>query len=485
MSRRTKPRPRRDASRWYPLAGFLGILVCLAILYVGFTANSGLPAASTYEIVVDVPNANRMVKNNQVRIGGVRVGQVSKVEAIVPPRGVARPSFARLHLMLDGDVAPLPVDTAVKVRPASVLGATYVDLMPGRSRRTVPSHGTLSIANARSTVEITDLLDLFDPRTARNLQRGVGDLGVALAGRGSDLGTAISELSRVSGPLARLMRTLAAPETRLGPLLDGYARTVAAFDAVSGDLGGLVASGSRTFAALARERGALTRTLDVLPGSATATTRALARLRPALDDLAMISTELRPASALLPAALRDTRRTFDDGVSPARLLPAFSRPLQATLRSLERFARLPQADGTVRKLDDAFQATGKLLEKLTPAQVHCNVLSVWGRNMYEAFGTAGTGAGPSVGIATIKALGNSPLELLQNRDPLPNLHVNYNPTEDARECEGGNEPYSFTSRSLASPPGRQSTAHVETLPPPGVPQLAARARLLDTPPGER
>src|SRR5439155_445126 len=97
----------RDAGFFEGLPRFLyGVA---AIVYVSYTANSGLPFAGAYRLTVEVPNADRLIKNDEVRIGGVRVGQVQGVTAQTAPAG--RRPFARIEVSLSPSAGPLPVDT--------------------------------------------------------------------------------------------------------------------------------------------------------------------------------------------------------------------------------------------------------------------------------------------------------------------------------------------------------------------------------------
>ena len=57
-----------------------------------------------------------------------------------------------LKLALNHSVAPLPVDTTVQVRPASVLGLTYVDLVPGHSARPQFRGATRAISSTPAAV---------------------------------------------------------------------------------------------------------------------------------------------------------------------------------------------------------------------------------------------------------------------------------------------------------------------------------------------
>lgn len=66
------------------LVGAVTILVVIVAVFLAYNANNGLPFVSTYNLKVKVPNANALVKGNEVRIGGVRVGIV---KSVVPGAG--------------------------------------------------------------------------------------------------------------------------------------------------------------------------------------------------------------------------------------------------------------------------------------------------------------------------------------------------------------------------------------------------------------
>ena len=100
------------------LVGTVALLVTLVAVFLAYNANRGLPFVPTYQISVDLPDAAELVRGDDVRIGGGRVGQVLQITAMPAPRG-AKP-YARLKLALEKAQEPLPMDTTVQVRPGSI-----------------------------------------------------------------------------------------------------------------------------------------------------------------------------------------------------------------------------------------------------------------------------------------------------------------------------------------------------------------------------
>jgi ABC-type transporter Mla subunit MlaD len=107
------------------LIGAATTLVVIVAVFLAYNANSGLPFVPTYELKTRVPNAANLVKGNDVRIGGTRVGAVTDITPVTAKDGSVS---AELTLKLETAVKPLPVDSTVLIRPRSALGLKYVEI---------------------------------------------------------------------------------------------------------------------------------------------------------------------------------------------------------------------------------------------------------------------------------------------------------------------------------------------------------------------
>jgi phospholipid/cholesterol/gamma-HCH transport system substrate-binding protein len=462
------------------LVGAVVVVVLAIAVYLSYNSVHGLPWQSTYDVAVEVPNGDHLVSTDEVRVGGIRVGQVTHVTAMPAPAG-GQP-YTRVELALDPAIGRLPLDTQVKVRPSSALGATYVNLTLGKDRRTLLPSGTLPLANSQSTVDLVDLLDIFDRSTAQSIQRTFSGLGAGLGGRGPALNDLLGALNVLLPPLTRVSAALAAPQTQLPAFLRGYEAFVSALAPVSAPLAGLVADASTTFDALVQAQNALGATIDELPATESATTSAFTELQLPLDGLATLVTDLRPGGALLPSTLKQINLTLNAGLRPLAQVPPFATDLRQALKTLADVTRMPATDGAVRKLTDLVDAAGTTLQVLTPAQVYCNVIALFGIQFGKTFG-AQPGPISYVNFDFVTPAANG--SILQSASPSTNLGVNYYPNENAKECESGNEPAPgvFGPSQLGNPPGNQSRSVPTSAPPPGVTALAQRAGLLNAPPG--
>ena len=468
-------RRRGNTRRTTIAVGIVAALVLAVASYVGGTAISGLPFVPTYDVTVAVPNADHLVPTDEVRIDGVRVGQVSSVSA---ERSESGTTFARIGLALEDSLHHLPIDTQVKVRAASVLGATYVDLVPGSSPATVPPGGHIGLANAQPTVELVDLLDVFDHATAAAVRSTLDDAGAGVAGRGPALNLTIGAVNALLPALTHVETLLADPATRLPAFLSAYERTAQAMAPVAGRFARLLANAGTTFDALDRFPPALGATIDALPGTADAVRTGWTLASPALADLATLVTRLRPAGAALPSTLSAAEMALRTGTPALAQVPPFALRLSDALAEVGTVASHPSTPGALRKLTDTVTAVTPTIDTLMPAQVDCNAMALMWIRFGKIFSLGGGGAQSMVTASLgLGASGST----FQRATPSPNLGVNYLPHETASECESGNEPGPplHGPPSLSNPPGDQSRSVPSTAPPPGVMARAAQAGLLD------
>src|SRR5947208_16180397 len=64
------------------MVGAVTTLIVIVAVFLAYNANNGLPFVPVYRVSVEIPNGARLVRNNEVRIGGSRVGVVESITAI-------------------------------------------------------------------------------------------------------------------------------------------------------------------------------------------------------------------------------------------------------------------------------------------------------------------------------------------------------------------------------------------------------------------
>ena len=413
------------------MLGLITIVVATVAVYVAYNANEGLPFVPTYDVSVEVPDAAQLVKGDDVRVGGARVGQVQKVTAVERDGG---PPVARLALALNPALQPLALDSRAQVRPVSILGGKYLALEEGRSRRGIDPGGTLRVSRARPTVDLDEALQIFDAETRRGLGTAVSGLGEGVAGRGAGLNRTLQSTRTLLPRLERVARTLVARDTNLRGFIRGAAQVTGALAPVAEPLGGLVAEGATTLEALSAAAEPLGRAIAELPATEQTGTVALRRLTPVLVDAAALARELRPAAGRLPGTSTRLSRSLVSGTAALRARPRGK--LDPLVRAFSDVSENPASDGAIRKTHESFADLEPVLTKITAAQLHCNVFGIWAKNV-GSIASQGDAAGSWITLLPI----NHVAQMTQSSTPDPELHLNFYPREDATACEAGNEEY--------------------------------------------
>ena len=107
-------------------AGLLALVLIAVFAYFGVTKAN--PFSDPYELKAVVGDARNLQERSTVRMAGVDIGRVTKVEAIQESEPAAR-----VTMEIDEDALPLREDAELRVRPRIFLEGNYfVDLSPGR-----------------------------------------------------------------------------------------------------------------------------------------------------------------------------------------------------------------------------------------------------------------------------------------------------------------------------------------------------------------
>src|SRR4051794_3457418 len=110
----------------------------LLFLWISFGGPS-LFGPPPYELTGGPPPAGSLVVQSDVRIGGVTVGKIEKLD--LDPTNTQ----ARAEIEVDSQYAPLPSDIRAIVRQKTLLGETYLELTGGtKGAPPVPDGGHLA-----------------------------------------------------------------------------------------------------------------------------------------------------------------------------------------------------------------------------------------------------------------------------------------------------------------------------------------------------
>jgi ABC-type transporter Mla subunit MlaD len=322
-----------------------GILLFLWVTFGGPTPFR----AKTYEVKIPFYEATQLAEQSDVRISGVNVGKVQKIE--LSPDG----ERAWATTAIDAQYAPLPQDTRAILRTKTLLGETYIELSPGsREGPELADGGVLPQANIAQSVQLDEIFRTFDNRTRTAFQEWMQEAAVAINGQGQNLSYAIGSLEPTFTEFDKLFRVLDSQRLAVGQLFSNGATTFSALRGRQGELGDLIQSSNAVFSTTAqrnRDIEALFRafptfldesrlTLSRLKGFSENATPLMKQLVPAAEEL---SPTLISISKLAPEA-----KAFFEGLGPviklspegfAAIREIFRDEFPPLLRAVDPFLR--------------------------------------------------------------------------------------------------------------------------------------------------
>jgi phospholipid/cholesterol/gamma-HCH transport system substrate-binding protein len=358
VTSRSKTRfPSENRYRVAAVVAGLGLVLATAFVFA-----KGSLFGGGYELRAMVASASQLRGGSEVRIAGVKVGEVESIEP--GPRHTST-----VTMTVDDEARPIRHDATLTVKPRLVLeGNAYIDLSPGsQGGRELPAGATIPLARTAITPQLDQVLNVLDAPTRGSLHAAVAELGGALGSpppdRKSAVGSGFRGLRRavheLDGALGSVRQVAAAAQgTRpldLTRAVQGTGDTVAQLATDPRALADSVTGFNRVMGSLAREEHAVSATIAELDALLRRAPASLSRIDAALPELTLFGDALRPTLREAPAALASAGRTLDQigaVTRPSELPRLLERlaPLSANLPDLER--RLRALFGYTRQVTD-------------------------------------------------------------------------------------------------------------------------------------
>jgi virulence factor Mce-like protein len=367
------------------MVGAITTLIVIVAVFLAYNANNGLPFVPTYRVSAEICDAARLGPNNEVRIGGNRVGVVETIDTVpAPPNsgcqaadGSSSSTVAKLNLKLDKSAEPIPADSTIRVRYRSSFGLKYLEISRGTSQTGLPSAGTLPLSQSQEQVEFDDVYNTFDTATRENSRRVLQGFGDAFTARGASLNEAISALNPLFANLRPVSQALADPTTQLVrffPELADAARIVAP---VAVDNAQQFTNGAIAFGAISSDPQALRDTISNGPPALEAGLRSLPVQRPFLADFAEVSRLLRPGVRDLRITLPVLNQAVSLGKKVLPRTVPMNHDLQGVMEELNNLVADPSTLTSLNRLGDTFNLAQDAGAKIGPSQEVCNYWNYW------------------------------------------------------------------------------------------------------------
>ncbi|MGH2959517.1 MAG: MlaD family protein, partial [Solirubrobacterales bacterium] len=316
-----------------------------------------------YRVDVTFNEAVQLATEADVRISGVPVGKVKKVE---PYRGRTEAT-----LEIESRYAPLPDDVKAILRSKTLLGETFVELSGGtKGTPTIPENGSISAAQVSSQVQLDEVIRTFDPVT----QAAFGDWLIgqsdAVRGHGDQLNQAFGVLPMFFTDTNSLMDVLHRQDKALSHLFANTADIFEAIDSRPGQLTQLILTSNKLLRVTANRSQQLTETFNEFPEflrQIRQTTEDFDQFAAGTQNLLRNTGEFADASS--PIMKKSVQVTND-----ARLLVNSLEPMldkaDAGLPATDQFLdlakpTLAQLDPFLANLNPVLEFVGKYQRELT------------------------------------------------------------------------------------------------------------------------
>jgi phospholipid/cholesterol/gamma-HCH transport system substrate-binding protein len=287
-----------------------------------------------FRLKVELPNAQAVTpgQGQTVRVAGVEVGQIGKVE-LEDGRAVVNleiePKYR--HLIKRDATALLRAKTGVK--------DMFIEVDPGDGEP-LAENESITVDNTAPDINPDEVLAALDSDTRDYLKLLISGAGKGLKGRGSDLQETFARFGPLHRDLARVSTAVARRRHNLRRLIHNYGVLVRELGAKDRLLTRLVRSSNETLGAFADENQSISTAVARLPGALRQTQRTLTKLNPFARELGPTLESLRPAVRQIDVANRASLPLFREGEPILRRqVRPFTRIATPYFRDLGRAAK--------------------------------------------------------------------------------------------------------------------------------------------------
>lgn len=300
-----------------------------------------------FELKAEFETAQAVVpgQGQTIRVAGVRVGDVEKVE-VVDGAGVV--TFA-----IDGEYLPIYRDATILMRPTTGLKDMFFQLDPGtKSAGEYEAGDVVPMANTAPDVNFHDILSALDGETRSYLRLLLVGAGKGLERRDRELGKLLGSLGPINRNMAELNRAVAERRDELARFTHNLNLLATRVGQAEQELTRLVSSASQYLGEIGDEGTDVTRLVRDLPGTLREGRQALISMRGLARVMGPAFNELRPFARNLEG-LNESSIRFAEAVTP--VIRDEIRPFVRTARD-----RVPD----IRKGATRFADTAPRLETI-------------------------------------------------------------------------------------------------------------------------
>jgi phospholipid/cholesterol/gamma-HCH transport system substrate-binding protein len=293
-----------------------------------------------FELKADMSTAQAVTpgQGQTVRVAGVRVGDISKVDY--------ENGHAVVTMAIDRKYLPIYKNATILLRPKTGLKDMFLELNPGTNYDPnsnddeFQNGGTIPVANTAPDTNVDEVLSALDGDTRSYLRLLLVGAGQGLNGQGRNLGRVLGGLGPINRGLARLNTQVAKRKDNLRTLIHNMNLLFGTVGQDGQGIQQLTTASDQALGAIASQAPDVQRTVDLLGPTLRTTRVALTKtdslatvLGPAINSLRPFARRLKPINDSLRSMARNTYGPVKNDIRP------FVREARQPVRNLRPAAK--------------------------------------------------------------------------------------------------------------------------------------------------
>jgi len=279
------------------------LVAAVAVVLVGIVLFGG---SSNPTYVMTFETAGQLVKDNDVQVGGRRVGKVSDIQ-------LTANNQANITIEVQEPYAPLHEGTTAIMRATSLSGVAnrYIALTPGPQNAPLITEGeTIPVDQTTTIVDLDQLFNTLDPKTTKGLAEVIQGFGTWYRGRGVDGRKGLPYLSPALNSTIGLLEKLNSDQPALEQMVQSTSSVVGTLAAKGPTLTNLVTNANISLGAIGDENQSLAEALQYLPQTLRRGSTTFVNLRTTLGAVDQLVAASLPATKNLAPFLTDLNPLF-------------------------------------------------------------------------------------------------------------------------------------------------------------------------------
>jgi len=347
-------------------------VIILAIVLFG--------GGSGHKYTLVFQNAGQLVPDNQVLIGGSPAGTVESI-------GLTDDNLAEVNVEVDQE---LHEGTTATIRATSLSGVAnhYVSISPGPNSNDALDDGAeLGLASTTTPVDIDQFFNTFPPRVRKGLEDFIKGNAAIYSGQGKNGNEAYKYFGSALNRTAAFARELNADQRLLSRFVVSSARLTTAVAGRGEQLSSAISNANTAFESIASQTQTFDASLRRLPPVFRQSNTTFVNLRAALDDLEPLVNTAKPATKDLAPFLAELRPVFQ------KLVP-FTRNLRLTVSQPGKGNDLGDLLAVLPKVQDLTSSAFPHSEQaISDFQPNLNFIRAYTPDLFNAFSKLGQVAG--------------------------------------------------------------------------------------------